>query len=440
MAGLALLAACGGGGGEPERLVVTLEYPVDLATAEIRQPLRVAPVLTGLNGHRPHCSLGAGSLPPGVSLADDCSISGTPGRGGNYSFTVHLTADGVTGSLDFASAISVLDPTPVLATVRSAKGIEIVGEDIDQSIPVGDSVYRQPLASITRMLDPGETLRYSLEGRLPTGLSFDPERGEINGTVTQTGQFDLRVGARLVRRGETFDAASVPVRLYISPLVATYGWSGCGLSWDGSATVAWLSPVSCTLSVQGLQPGDHWALGNVVTAGDARYDPASHVLSVAAVPTGGSGMGADLMVTLADGRQYSLGVSVTLWVRAPMPDWDDGSGLFANLAGVLRGPGQEPQVGDTSATARVQAQQAIALDPVGVTESVPGDTQHYALANAPGQAVPTWLSINAATGRLSGTPPALAPGQYQDVVVRLTTTRGGQQISADYTWRFYGPP
>lgn len=437
---LALLAACGGGaGGTPERLVVTMTFPAELGTAEVRQPLSVMPQLSGLNGHRPHCSLSAGGLPPGMSMADDCGIAGTPSQGGNFSFTVHLTADGVTGALDFPWSISVFDPTPLLHVDHYSQGLEMIGADIDQSMPVGASFYQHSLVSFNRALDPAETLVFTLQGVLPTGLSFDPATGTLGGTVTQTGQFDLRVGARLLRRGQTFEAAVVPLRLYISPPAATASWGGCGLSWDNSATAPWLSAVQCTLSVQDLQPGDHWALVNLSTSGDLSYDESTHRLSVAALPADGAGLAADLQVTLADGVAYRINNQVTLRAALPRPNWDDGSGLFTNLAGVLKGPGAEPRIDVFSGTVRVQAKQAIALDPVNVTDHEPGDIHRYALQAVPGQSLPAWLSINPATGRLSGTPPALAQGEEQDVEVTLTTTRNGQQGSTHYRWRFYGP-
>jgi large repetitive protein len=52
------------------------------------------------------CSLAAGSLPPGLTLNANCSITGTPLTPGSYSFTVNVT-DSVSGSATVVIALDI---------------------------------------------------------------------------------------------------------------------------------------------------------------------------------------------------------------------------------------------------------------------------------------------------------------------------------------------
>jgi hypothetical protein len=65
--------------------------------------------VTTTGGQPPYTwSLGAGSqpLPPGLSLASDGTISGTPTTAGVYSFTLHLV-DGAGHAVDYPYVITI---------------------------------------------------------------------------------------------------------------------------------------------------------------------------------------------------------------------------------------------------------------------------------------------------------------------------------------------
>ena len=104
----ALLGACGGGGGDSETLEVDFGYNPSAANIQVWTASSVAPSISGLDGHAPHCRLSAGSLPAGVTLdSSSCVISGTPQETGAFPFTVTLTASNATGSVDAQSIYTV---------------------------------------------------------------------------------------------------------------------------------------------------------------------------------------------------------------------------------------------------------------------------------------------------------------------------------------------
>ncbi|MDR2327040.1 MAG: putative Ig domain-containing protein [Acidovorax sp.] len=83
-----------------------------------------------------HYTLSAGSLPPGLSLSDSGSLSGTPAADGSFSFTVQATDFyGATGSQAYTLVIAVTAPVAngVVATVAANSS----GNDIALNITGG---------------------------------------------------------------------------------------------------------------------------------------------------------------------------------------------------------------------------------------------------------------------------------------------------------------
>jgi hypothetical protein len=134
--------------------------------------------LNGNGGAAPYTfALANGSsLPNGLMLASNGTLSGTPTATGTSNFTVNVTDQrGCTGS----STITLTINNCPLITINPA------------SLPAGTvgAAYSQ---SFTQNGGAGAGT-FSLSGTLPAGLSFSPATATLAGTPTQTGSFPLTI-------------------------------------------------------------------------------------------------------------------------------------------------------------------------------------------------------------------------------------------------------
>ncbi len=133
--------------------------------------------LTAIGGTAPYTwTVTAGSLPSGVTLSSGGTLSGTcPAGAATYNFTVQAE-DADTNTDTQALSIEVTAPaTPTITTSSLANGAEGVA-------------YSQTLAAT------GGTAPYAwavFSGTLPTGLSINTSTGEISGTPSTYGVFNL---------------------------------------------------------------------------------------------------------------------------------------------------------------------------------------------------------------------------------------------------------
>ena len=119
----------------------------------------------------------SGSLPPGLSLATDGTLSGTPTAFGSYAFTVTATdAGSCTGSRAYTLEVAC----PVMAVLPSALPNAPIGVPYSQTITNDGG-------------DPPVTFSV-VSGALPPGLNFAPT-GELTGTPTTTGSYAFTVRA-----------------------------------------------------------------------------------------------------------------------------------------------------------------------------------------------------------------------------------------------------
>ena len=95
----------------------------------------------------------------------------------------------------------------------------------------------------------------------------------------------------------------------------------------------------------------------------------------------------------------------------------------------VRGVNNAPTIKTPIADQSVSEDAAFSYDvSTGFADTDVGDTLTYAVTLAGGSALPTWLSFNAATGILSGTP---ANGDVGTIQVQVTATDGSGQSTAD---------
>ena len=119
-------------------------------------------------GFTPTLSVGAGSLPPGLSLSSANNfISGTPTKVGLYPFTIHAAGGGIVA--DRAYSINILALPPIgIGAVPSGT----VGVPYSQQVPVFNAT---PPLTVTQT-----------SGTIPPGLTLSSS-GLISGTPTQFG-------------------------------------------------------------------------------------------------------------------------------------------------------------------------------------------------------------------------------------------------------------
>ncbi len=118
-----------------------------------------------------------GTLPPGLSLAGDGAVTGTPTTTGTYPFTVRVSSTGGC-ALDLPYTIGVA--CPAMAVLPAWLSDAVAGTPYVQSVSASAGIgpIGWDLAS----------------GTLPDGLVLDPGTGEISGTPTTLGTsvFTLR--------------------------------------------------------------------------------------------------------------------------------------------------------------------------------------------------------------------------------------------------------
>lgn len=121
------------------------------------------------------CMLISGSLPPGVSLSPNCTLSGTPSAAGTFNFTIKATdANGCMGMQAYAI---IINPAPCNSSIALNPPTLPAGK-------VGMS-YSQTLTAS------GGTAPYSFSlslGALPPGLLLSAE-GLLSGTPSTQGTF-----------------------------------------------------------------------------------------------------------------------------------------------------------------------------------------------------------------------------------------------------------
>lgn len=177
------------------RVVAKFDPPQIVASVlpEARQDVTYSALLRTRDGRPGTFSLASGSLPPGLQLAPDGRISGTPTGLNQYSFEVRFTD--TAGRSDRESFhINVAPGTPVITTTSLANGT--VGLQYSQNLT-------------TQRLGP-----YTWEvvaGALPPGLLLNAGVPSIEGTATTAGTYTFTLRASLPSAPERFDTQELTI-------------------------------------------------------------------------------------------------------------------------------------------------------------------------------------------------------------------------------------
>ncbi len=320
------------------------------------------------------------------------SVSGTPPL--NFNGTVELevsVSDGVaTTSKPWVLTVTAANDAPVIGTLITAQGQE------DQALNV---VLDADLFSDVD----GDDLTVSVLGfggsPLPSWLSFNAETRSLTGTPPLNFNGDVELQVRV---SDGVSTRNKPWTLNISPV------NDAPLAVTDNYDAARETHIVIPLTT---------LLGNDTDVdGDA--------LSIVSV-TGGVGYTASLdgLGNLVIDRDRALsGILPVTYVVT------DGSATVSGLLNVaVQVANQAPII---AAFAALHGAEDSALDlalPASAFSDPDGDTLTYSVARAGGTALPPWLTFNAQTLRLTGTPPANFNGSVALQVVAfdgaLSTTR-----------------
>ncbi|MDQ3286922.1 MAG: putative Ig domain-containing protein [Pseudomonadota bacterium] len=190
--------------------------------------------VTASGGTAPYAfAISAGSLPAGLSLASDGSLSGTPTALGSFSFTVTAT-DGSGGTGPFAGSqaytvnVAELAPVanPVAATVAYGSGASTITLDISGGAPASVAVASAASSGTTTVS--GTSISYQPDAGFAGADSFTYTATNSAGT-SAAATVSITVDAPIITASAA-DPLSTPIG---SPYSQTFTWSGGAAPYSG---------------------------------------------------------------------------------------------------------------------------------------------------------------------------------------------------------------
>ncbi|SDG49301.1 putative Ig domain-containing protein [Dyella sp. 333MFSha] len=421
--------------------------PTSQPTGHVGQAYTTSYSTTG--GTAPYHYTVTGSLPTGLSLADNGTLSGTPTQAGNFPVAIHVT-DSSTGA-----------GSPFTATVNMTLAVDADPLVLTPASPALTATYGVS-NSITFTSSGGSAPRtLSLAGALPAGMSFDPASGVLSGTPTVTGSFPFTVTVTdgsltpaTLSRNYTLTIAAVTV--VVSP--ATLPGGVVGTAYSGSlsasggaapytfAVSTGALPEGIALSPAGALSGTPTRSGAVsftVRAADAHGMAGTQAYSVT--------IGDAVPVAVADTASTAANQAVTIPVTA------NDTGVITSVA-VAAAPTHGTAVADGTSVRYTPATDFFGTDTFTYTAVGPGgrsnaatvtvNVQAGALPIVPDQAVTgvagQAINVNAIQGASGGpftavtlvTPPAAGTATVNGTTIAYTApadTSGTQRFTYTLT-------
>jgi large repetitive protein len=324
--------------------------------------------VTAANGTGPYTyAISAGSLPAGLSLNTATgALSGTPTAGGVFNFTVRATDSSAgSGPYSGARAYSMTVATPTITIAPTVMPAMTAGVAYSQGITAAGGTATYSYAVTT--------------GSLPAGLSL-ASNGTLSGTPTAAGPFNFTVTATDSSTGSGPYTGS---RAYSVTVAA-----GAPIAGNVNVTVAYGSSANpITLNLSG------GAATSVAVASAATHGTATASgTSISYTPTVGYGGSDSFTYTASNGVGTSAPATVTVTVSGPS---------------ITITPSSVP----AAAVGSAYSQNVTAANGTG--------PYTYAISTG---SLPAGLSLNTATGVLSGTPTA---GGVFNFTVRATDSSAG---------------
>ncbi len=407
----------------------------------------------------------SGSLPPGITLASNGTLSGTASANGTFNFTVRAT-DSSTGTGPFSATSGTLTLTIAAATLTYAPANP-------PAATVGVA-YSQSLASVSGGVAP---YTYTIaSGSLPLGITL-ASNGTLSGSPSAGGSFNFTVtvtdssggsGPVSATSGPLLLTVNAPTITITPPTLPTvsagvvYNQNLTAAGGSGTYTYAVTAgalPPGVSLSAAGVISGTPTAAGSfplTITATDSSGGSGPYTgsqpytLNVTApsltlTPPAGSlsgTAGAPLNVPFSAGNgtaPYTFDISagalpngVTLSPTGTLSGSPTVSGLFTFSVRVT-----DSTTGTGAPFRRTQnyvlsiAAPTITISPGTLPQPAAGVAYSQIITASSGQPtiftyaisagqVPVGLSLNAATGELSGTPTQAGPYNFT-----VTATDGG---------------
>jgi large repetitive protein len=183
-----------------QRLFVTTN---SLPEASLGQAY-TAPPLSVSSGSVSSWTVAGGALPPGLSLASNGVISGTPTAPGTFTFTVQANASPNNDTRQLS--IFVLAPLQLQG---------LTGAKAPATGWTSKSAVNQALTTGVKAVGGRGPYTFSSAGSLPPGITLDAAAGTLTGAGTTPGRFDTKI----VVTDATGAKAEVPWRFTILPLL-----------------------------------------------------------------------------------------------------------------------------------------------------------------------------------------------------------------------------